>query len=138
MITALKKILGKRFVCAAVIAVSVGALAVFFVPVMAHADPAEGEDGTATVDVCGTGSESDKCDHFITTYINPAIMALTALVGIAAIISFIAAGIQYASSADDPGAVTKAKQRMFNTVLGLVAYIFLFAFLNYLIPGGLL
>lgn len=89
-----------------------------------------------TVDVCGSGS--DNCNKFVNDFVNPAILVLTALVGIAAIISIIYAGIQYASSADDPGAVSKAKQRIFNTVIGLVAYIFLFAFLNYLVPGGIL
>jgi hypothetical protein len=87
-------------------------------------------------DVCGAGR--DNCNKFVNDYINPFILLLTAMVGIVAVISIIIAGIQYASSADDPGAVTKAKQRIFNTVVGLVAYIFLFAFLNYLIPGGIL
>lgn len=86
------------------------------------------------VDVCGSGA---KCNDFVENYINPAIQALTALVGIVAVISIIIAGIQYSTSADDPGAVTKAKQRIFNVVLGLVAYIFLVAFLQYLVPGGI-
>ncbi len=88
-----------------------------------------------SVDVCGGDA---ACNNFIDKYINPAIVALTALVGIAAVISIIFAGIQYASSADDPGTVSKAKQRIFNTLIGLVAYIFLFAFINYLVPGGIL
>ena len=100
----------------------------FFLPVSVSAGN--------TVDVCGAGS--DNCNKFINDFVNPAILVLTALVGIAAIISIIYAGIQYASSADDPSAVSKAKQRIFNTVIGLVAYIFLFAFLNYLVPGGIL
>jgi hypothetical protein len=59
-------------------------------------------------------------------------------VGVLAVISVVVAGIQYSSSADDPATVTKAKQRIFNTVVGLIAYIFLFAFINYLVPGGIL
>lgn len=87
-----------------------------------------------SIDVCGAGR--DNCNKFVENYVNPFVLLLTALVGVVAIISIIYAGIQYASSADDPGTVSKAKQRIFNTILGLVAYIFLFAFLNYLIPGG--
>src|SRR6185369_766481 len=85
------------------------------------------------LDVCGSGTNSGStaCNKFVDTYINPAIVVLTALVGITAVISIIMAGIQYTSSADDSGAVTKAKQRIFNTIIGLVAYIFLVAFLNY-------
>src|SRR5688572_22009018 len=90
----------------------------------------------ATSNVCGTAGTN--CNSFVTTYINPIILLLTGLVGVVAVISIIVAGIQYSTSADDPGAVTKAKQRIFNTVLGLIAYIFLFAFLNYLVPGGIL
>lgn len=77
------------------------------------------------------------CGSFIDNYINPFVVLLTITVGVAAAISIVVAGIQYASSADDPGKVTKAKSRIVNTVIGLLAYIFLIAFLNYLIPGGL-
>jgi uncharacterized membrane protein YjgN (DUF898 family) len=121
------------------IRLSMGVAAIFALLVLLTPAPAFAEP-----DICGNAgnvnSQSDpksSCNKFIDKYVNPAILALTGLVGIVAIISFIMAGIQYASSADDPGMVTKAKQRMFNTVLGLVAYLFLFAFLNYLIPGGL-
>lgn len=122
------------------IRLSVGVAAVFVLLVLLTPAPVSAEP-----DICGnaanTSSDSSdpdsSCNKFIKNYVNPAIIALTGLVGVAAIISFIMAGIQYASSADDPAVVTKAKKRMFNTVLGLVAYIFLFAFLSYLIPGGL-
>jgi heme/copper-type cytochrome/quinol oxidase subunit 2 len=92
---------------------------------------AQGEE----VDICGSGASA--CNRFIDTYINPFIVLLTVMVGIAAVISIVMAGVQYSSSADDPSAVTKAKQRVLSTVIGLVAYIFLLAFLNYLVPGGL-
>lgn len=88
------------------------------------------------VDVCGDLGSPADCNNFVDKYLNPLVVVLTALVGIAAVLSIIIAGIQYSSSADDPGTVTKAKQRIFNTILGLVAYVFLLAFLNYLIPGG--
>lgn len=89
--------------------------------------------GGPSVDVCGAAG---KCNSFVDKYINPVIVFLTVVVGIAAVISIIMAGIQYSSSADDPGTVSKAKSRIFNTVIGLVAYIFFLAFFNYLVPGG--
>jgi len=99
-------------------------------------DIASAEAGT--IDVCSDpGDDCSKVNGFIKRYINPAIEALTALVGIIAVLSIVIAGIQYASSADDPGVVTKAKQRIFNVVLGLVVYVFLVALLNYLVPGGI-
>ncbi len=87
------------------------------------------------VDVCGT--KGSECNKFIKTYINPAIRVLTALIGIAAVLAIIISGIQYSASADDPGMVTKAKERIFGVVVGLVTYAFLLAFLNYLVPGGI-
>jgi len=97
-----------------------------------------------SVDICGNPGNANSqsnpdssCNKFVENYLNPAIIVLTSLIGIAAVLSIILAGIQYSASADDPGAVTKAKQRIFNTILGLVAYLFLLAFLNYLIPGGI-
>ncbi len=89
------------------------------------------------VDVCGTSSGAANCNVFIEKYINPLVLVLTTLVGIAAVLSIIIAGIQYSASADDPGTVTKAKQRIFNTIIGLVTYIFLLALFNWLIPGGI-
>jgi hypothetical protein len=95
-----------------------------------------GVSAGGTVDICGPNAS--ECNEFVETYINPAILVLSALVGVAAVISIIIAGIQYSGSADDPGVVSKAKQRIFNTILGIVAYIFFFAFINYLVPGGIL
>lgn len=106
---------------------SVSAAAVLL-PATASAQPAD-------VPVCQAG---DACNTFIDKYIEPFVTLLTISIGILAAISVVVAGIQYASAADDPGKVSKAKERVWKTVIGLVAYIFLFAFLNYLIPGGLI
>jgi hypothetical protein len=78
----------------------------------------------------------DKCD-FIGKYINPAITAFTAAFGIIAVISLILGGITYASSAGDPQKVAAGKKRIFNTIVAIVAYFFLYGFLQFLIPGGL-
>lgn len=115
------------------------ALAFTLVPAFTSATASAANCNPATdkqcVDVCG--SKGSKCNKFITTYINPAIRVLTALVGIAAVLSIIFAGIQYSASADDPGMVTQAKERIFAVVLGLVGYAFLLAFFNWLVPGGI-
>lgn len=90
----------------------------------------------ASVKVCSAAG--DACSNFVNKYINPFILLLTTIIGIAAVISIIVAAIQYSAAGDDPGAVNKAKDRIFQTVIGIIAYIFLFAFLNYIIPGGIL
>jgi hypothetical protein len=62
---------------------------------------------------------------------------LALLVGIIVTISIVVAGIQYAMAKDDVAKVTAAKHRIYNALIALLAYIFLFAFLNWLIPGGI-
>jgi beta-lactamase regulating signal transducer with metallopeptidase domain len=84
---------------------------------------------------------SDYCSdsHCIyQRYITPAIHLLSAAIGVLAVISFIVAGIQYSSAGSDPQKVSAARKRISNTVFGIVAYIFLFALLNWVVPGGLL
>lgn len=78
----------------------------------------------------------DKCD-FIKKYVNPTINLLTVLVGLIAAGSIIAAGIQYSTSEGDPQKSAKAKERLQNTIIALVFYFFLYAFLQFLIPGGI-
>lgn len=69
-------------------------------------------------------------------YVNPAIKVLTACVGVAVVISIIVGGIQYSSAGGDPSKVGAAKGRIAKAIGALVMYIFLYAFLNYIIPGG--
>ena len=89
----------------------------------------------ASVRVCSAAG--DACSKFIDKYISPFVTLLTALIGVFAIISYILAAIQYSAAGDDPGAVNKAKNRAFQTTLGVLGYFFLFAFINYIVPGGL-
>lgn len=76
------------------------------------------------------------CD-LVGKYINPAIALLSILVGVVSVTSIIVAGIQYSTSGGDPQKVSAAKKRIAMTVFGLLAYTFLFAFLQFLVPGGL-
>lgn len=62
---------------------------------------------------------------------------LAAAVGILAVILLIIAGIQYTTSGGDPNKVADAKKRIYNVILGVFAFIFMYAFLQWLIPGGI-
>jgi len=87
--------------------------------------------------VAGGNCQSlSKCD-LMSTYINPLIKFLAALVGVVVVVSVIIGGIQYSSSAGDPQAATAARKRITNAIIALVVFIFLYALLNFLIPGGL-
>jgi hypothetical protein len=104
---------------------------------------------TQNTNLCPPGSKvcadpaadpSSKCDNqdcdFVRKFINPAINTLTACFGIIAVISLIIGGINYSTSEGDPQKTSRAKNRIINTIIAVVAYIFLYAFLNFLIPGG--
>lgn len=71
-------------------------------------------------------------------YINPFIAFLSAIAGIVILISIIAGGVQYSAAGADPNKVAMAKQRITNAIVALLCLIFLFAFLQWLVPGGLL
>lgn len=91
---------------------------------------------------CEDPAASGSCDNegcdLIGKYVNPAITALSAMVGIAAVASLIYAGIQYSTSSGDPQKVAEAKDRITKTLMAFVMYLFFFAFLQFLIPGGII
>jgi hypothetical protein len=93
-------------------------------------DPATSKcQGTST-------STSDNC-NLIKDYVDPFIGFLAALVGVSVVISIVIGGIQYGSSAGDSARVNAAKNRIRNSIIALIAFVFLFALLNFLIPGGI-
>jgi hypothetical protein len=62
---------------------------------------------------------------------------LSAGVGIVVVIMIIVGGIQYSIAGDNAQRVTAAKQRIINALIALVAFMFIFSFLQWLIPGGI-
>lgn len=62
---------------------------------------------------------------------------LSAGVGLVVIGSIIIAGIQYSASRGNPQATGAAIKRITNALVGLLIYIFAFAILNFIVPGGL-
>lgn len=78
----------------------------------------------------------DKCD-LIKRYLNPSITLLTVLFGLIAAGSLILGGIQFSTSEGDPQKAARAKDRIAGTILAVFAYAFLYAFLQFIIPGGL-
>ena len=76
-------------------------------------------------------------DNPIVQDINVVVNFLSIGVGVVVIAMIIIGGIQYSIAGDNPQAVSAAKQRIINALIALVAYIFMFAFLQWLIPGGI-
>jgi hypothetical protein len=61
----------------------------------------------------------------------------SALVGIAVAGGIIWGGILYSTAQGSPGQTQKATTVIFNSILGLIMYILMFAIINFLVPGGL-
>ncbi|HEU5121661.1 MAG TPA: hypothetical protein VFT59_02355 [Candidatus Saccharimonadales bacterium] len=81
------------------------------------------------------GDKQGQCDLF-QKYVNPIIWFLSAAVGLAVTIGIISGGIRYSASGGDPSQAAAAKKQIRNAIIALIAYLFLLAALNWLIPGG--
>jgi hypothetical protein len=91
----------------------------------------------STPDGAAKTCSGGDCSGLIKNYVNPLIKLLSGLVGVIVTVSIIVGGIQYSSAGGDPGKVSAAKKRIYNSIIALLAYLFMFAFLNWLLPGGI-
>ena len=101
--------------------------------------PDTGTTTPATPDPAATSgncANASKCD-LVSKYVNPLINFLAALVGLAVTIAIIYGGIEYASAGGDSQKISIAKNRIRNAIIALITFFFLYALLNFLIPGGL-
>ena len=69
--------------------------------------------------------------------INQVVNFLSIGVGIVVVGVIILGAIQYILAGSNAQAVTAARQRITNGLIALVAFIFTFAFLQWVIPGGI-
>jgi len=83
------------------------------------------------------GSKTDVQDTGLWGILLLAINILTAGIGVAAVGGIIYGSILYASAGGGPEQVKKAKEIIMNVLLGLAAYALMYAFLNFIIPGGM-
>lgn len=84
--------------------------------------------------VASTQKNPSSC--LFAKYVNPLIALLSAAVGVVVVISIITGAIQFSSSAGDPQKAANAKNKIRNALLGLLAYLLLYAFLQFIVPGG--
>lgn len=107
-------------------------LLVLFAPTFVYAAPAPECQNT------DTQAKLEKCieDNKLVDMLGNIVNFLSAGIGVVVVIMIIIGGIQYITAGDNPSAVTAAKQRIGNALLALVIFLFTFAFLQWLIPGG--
>ena len=72
----------------------------------------------------------------IYTVLNLVVDILSMGIGIVGVIGIMVAGIQYLTAKSNEEQVRKAKRRIFEIVLGIVAYVLLYAGMQWLLPGG--
>ena len=63
---------------------------------------------------------------------------LTFGVGIAGTLGIVIAGVMYLTARDNEAQIVKAKTMLINIVIGLAAYAVMWAFLQWLLPGGII
>ncbi|MDB5186485.1 MAG: hypothetical protein JWL85_1008 [Candidatus Saccharibacteria bacterium] len=69
---------------------------------------------------------------YLVTFIN----LISIAAGIVFAIMIAVAGLQYTMARENPQAVTEAKHRILNVVIAIAAFLFTYAFLQWLVPGG--
>ncbi len=71
----------------------------------------------------------------VTDTLNLVVDIMTIGIGILGVIGITIVGIQYLTAGGSEEKTRKAKRRMFEIVIGLVAYVVLYAFVKWLIPN---
>ena len=84
------------------------------------------------------GSVSCACDNndgsSIYDILNTVVDIMSVCIGILGVIGITIVGIQYLTAAGNEEQTRKAKRRMFEIVIGIVAYVILYAGLRFLLP----
>ena len=130
------------------ILIALAALSIFAAPatsVRVSAAPADNKttSTTNTAPKCGNPpknasyTEQLKQNCIVQEVINPIIKVFGAIVGIVIVGTIIFGGIQYSIAGDKAEDVAKAKQRITNGMIALAAFLFAYAFLKWLVPGGI-
>lgn len=87
-----------------------------------------GEDG------CMEGTDDGSAIYSV---LNIILQVLTYGVGIAGTFAIVIVGIQYMTAKDNAGQMAAAKTRLIAIVIGLAIYAVMWAFLQWLLPGGI-
>jgi len=82
-------------------------------------------------------ASTDEDGQRLIGWINTATSTLFALSGLAITGTIIYAGIQYSTAGGNPQASAAAKKRIGQAITALIALVFIYGFLQWLVPGGL-
>ncbi|MBO7657260.1 hypothetical protein J6S55_01270 [Candidatus Saccharibacteria bacterium] len=94
-------------------------------------------DGKKAAILEGCYAEGEKSENGagIICVINLVIDILSVLIGVVGVIGIVIVGIQYLTAGGNEEQTRKAKRRLFEIVIGLMAYVLIYALLKWLLPG---
>lgn len=118
------------------LSMAMGLFALTPVPTVAAASTCGGVD-TAIISCSQDNKGKTVKDNGVWGILLIAINIMTAGVGVAAVGGLLYAGIIYATASNDQAKVVKAKDTIYNVVLGLVMFALMWSFLQFLVPGGI-
>jgi hypothetical protein len=72
----------------------------------------------------------------IVIYLVAFLKLLSETIGLVIVVVLIVAGIQYITSTGDPALIKSAKKRIQNAIVALLLFMFMYAILTFLVPGG--
>lgn len=84
---------------------------------------------------CNVGNFAKDCA--ITDKLSAIANILAAGVGVVVVVMIIVGGVQYSAAGGDPQRVAAAKTKILNAIYALIAFFLLWAFLQWVVPGGL-
>lgn len=87
--------------------------------------------------ISATAPEGSEQHCGILKYLQIIINILSGLVGIVVVVAIISGGIQYSMGGDDPQKIQAARSRITNALMALILFTFMYAFLQWLVPGGI-
>ena len=96
---------------------------------------ADGSEGVPTAIIGNGCSCDDGKGSGVKDVLNLVVDIMTVGIGILGVIGITLVGVQYLTAGGEEEKVRKAKRRMFEIVIGLVAYVILYAVLRWLLPS---
>ncbi|MDO4611308.1 MAG: hypothetical protein Q4B34_00360 [Candidatus Saccharibacteria bacterium] len=90
-------------------------------------------DGVETAILGENGCmEDDGCGSSILSILNSVLDIMTVCIGIVAAVGIAIVGVQYMTAGDNEEQVRKSKRRLFEIIIGLAAYVLIYALLKWL------
>ncbi len=116
------------------VVMTLGALLAPMAPVVMVAEPVFAAGDCVDTNLFGCVPNDEKGSG-IKKLLSLVVSVLLYGIGAMAVIGVVVAGIMYLTARDNEAQVAKAKTRLIEVVIGLIAWAALFSILNWLIPG---